>query len=81
MGNKVLSPYLARIEFSCKWAGTMLIVLSTYCTAIDIIPLNKVLLLAGSLSWLIVGIIWQQPSVWILNIYAVIILTYGLLML
>jgi hypothetical protein len=67
-----------RLEFVLKWASTLLVIAGAYCTSVDIVPLNKALLFTSSIGWTATGILWQQPSLWVLNGYLVLVYGYGL---
>jgi hypothetical protein len=66
------------IEFILKWSSTILILLATVATSFDFSPLNKWLFLMGSLGWASVGILWRQPSLWILNSITSVIYITGI---
>jgi hypothetical protein len=55
------------------------IVLATLANAFDIVPANKVLFLVGCVLWTWVGVIWRQPSLWILNLFCGIVYVVGLI--
>jgi hypothetical protein len=70
---------LQKYEFLIKWISTALVILGAYLTAVDITPLNKIILLISSVGWVITGVLWRQPSLWALNAYLVIVYAYGLI--
>jgi len=55
------------IEFYIKWTATIVIVIATALNAINIQE-GKYFFFTGNLLWLIVGFMWKQPSVWVLNL-------------
>ena len=67
-----------RVEFLLKWTSTVLVIMGAYCTSMDIVPLNKALLFTSSIGWTVTAILWQQPSLWVLNGYLVLVYGYGL---
>jgi hypothetical protein len=75
MVTRHLKPY----EFFIKWSCTALVIAGAYCTALDIVPLNKVLLLISSFGWTAIGFLWRQPSLWVLNLYLIIVYGWGVL--
>lgn len=68
-----------KLDFLLKWTATAIIVVATMATAFDVVPLNKVLFLVGSVLWGWVGVLWRQPSLWGLNAFCVIVYSVGLL--
>lgn len=59
------------------WISMILLVLATACTAFDIIPANKVFYFIGSITWAWVGVLWRQPSLWVLNSILTVIYIIG----
>ena len=55
------------------------IVLATLANAFDIVPANKILFLVGCVLWTWVGVLWRQPSLWILNLFCGIVYVVGLI--
>jgi hypothetical protein len=54
-------------EWILKWSANIVILFAAVATSFDFTPLNKYLFLAGSLGWMLVGILWRQPSLWTMN--------------
>lgn len=50
-----------------KWFGTISSVLGSFVVALQIYLLGYILFLAGSISWLYIGIINRDKPLWILN--------------
>ena len=67
------------LDFYVKWVATAVIVLATLANAFDIVPLNKILFLLGSVLWAWVGVLWRQPSLWILNVFCGLLYIIGLI--
>ena len=67
------------LDFYLKWVATAVIVLATLANAFDIVPLNKILFLLGSVLWAWVGVLWRQPSLWILNAFCGLLYIIGLI--
>ena len=61
-----------------SWVSVVLILWGGYCTSVDIIPLNKWLLLFGSLGWTIVGLAWKKSSIWAFNLITAVFYLNGL---
>lgn len=66
------------LDFYVKWAAMLMVVAATLTTAFDINPLNKILFLLGCILWTWVGVLWKQPSLWILNIFCAMVYIVGL---
>ena len=67
------------LDFYVKWVATAVIVLATLANAFDIVPLNKILFLLGCVLWAWVGVLWRQPSLWILNVFCGLLYIIGLI--
>jgi hypothetical protein len=70
---------MKKFEFCVKWLSTVIILLATVATSFDFTPLNKWLFLLGSLGWAVVGLVWRQPSLYILNFITATIYCIGIL--
>lgn len=68
-----------KLDWYLKWTAMAVIVLATLANAFDIVPANKVLFLAGCVLWTWVGVLWRQPSLWILNLFCGIVYVVGLI--
>jgi hypothetical protein len=66
------------LEFIFKWGATLFALLGVYCTAYDITPHNKWFNLTSAVLWGLEGIIWNQPSMIILNVIIIVIYIKGL---
>jgi hypothetical protein len=67
------------LSFYVKWSGTFFALLTVYLTSHDIVPLNKYIGTFTAVIWLWLGVIWKQPSMWILNIIMVALYIKGIL--
>jgi hypothetical protein len=56
------------IDFYVKWSATVFALVTVYLTSHDFVPLNKYFGIVTAILWLWLGILWKQPSMWILNI-------------
>ena len=61
-----------------SWVANITVVLATITTALDIIPLNKVLFFFSCVLWTIVGMHWRQPSLWSLNMFCGLVYIVGM---
>lgn len=71
---------MIKFDVAISWAATLVIVAATIATALDIIPLNKILFLLGCILWAWVGFLWKKPSLWSLNIFCGIVYILGFLL-
>lgn len=55
------------LSWYLKWCGTGCILVGAACTAFNIIPINLVLSTLGGVFWLIVGFLWADRSLILLN--------------
>jgi len=67
------------LSWYLKWAGTFCILFGAGCTAWNIIPLNLILSTAGGVFWFMVGILWLDRSLILLNFCVGLIYFAGLL--
>ena len=65
--------------FYLKWASTLILVSGMLLTALNIHPLNLYLSLSGVLGWFLVGFLWHDRSVIVLNIIGITIYTGGII--
>jgi len=70
---------MKKLDFVLKWTATLVIVLATLANAFDINPANKILFLTGCALWTWVGLLWRQPSLWLLNLFCGLVYIVGFL--
>lgn len=68
---------MKKLDFYLKWTATTVIVVASLANAFDINPLNKILFLVGCGLWAWVGILWKQPSLWMLNVFCALVYIVG----
>jgi hypothetical protein len=68
-----------RYEVWIKWLAHAVVIAATVATAFDIVPANKVIFIVGCVLWTWVGLIWRQPSLWILNLFCGAVYVIGLM--
>ena len=61
-----------------SWIASFIIIAGGYYTAMDVVPLNKIVLFIGSLLFVYIGVQWKKSSVWSLNLLMVCVYGYGL---
>lgn len=67
------------LSFYVKWIGTVCALATVYLTSHDIVPLNKYVGTFTAVMWLLLGVLWKQPSMWILNIIMIALYVKGIL--
>ena len=67
------------LSWYLKWAGTICILSGAACTSFEIIPLNLILSGTGCLFWLVVGVLWWDRALILLNIIVSSIYFIGLI--
>jgi hypothetical protein len=70
---------MKNIDTWLKWLATACLIIGAVLTTVDIRPLNIWLFNIGNLAWLIVGIMWREWSLVVLNIVLIAIYAYGIL--
>jgi uncharacterized membrane protein len=66
------------LDFWIKWSASVLTLVHVYVTAHDFAPYYKFTGIACSILWTILGILWRQPSVYLLNAILVLIYIVGI---
>jgi hypothetical protein len=64
------------LSWYIKWTGSMFLIVAMMMTSVNIFPLNLYVALVGMIGWLIVGILWHDRALIVLN--AVSVAIYGL---
>jgi hypothetical protein len=70
---------MKKIDVWLKWFATGTLILGAILTTVDIRPLNIWMFNTGNLAWLIVGIMWREWSLVVLNLVLIAIYAYGLI--
>jgi len=70
-----------KLEFCVKWGATLLALVTVYLTSHDITPINKYFGLITAILWGWLGVIWKQPSMWLLNMIMSVLYIKGLFFL
>ena len=76
MSNKVTP--LHDLSWYIKWASTIFIILGMITTALNLFPFNMFVHLIGVTGWLIVGILWHDRALIVLNAIAIGIFIAGI---
>ena len=64
------------LSWYIKWTGSVFLIVAMMMTSANIFPLNLYVALVGMTGWLIVGILWHDRALIVLN--AVSVAIYGL---
>mgnify|MGYP003984431211 FL=1 len=64
------------LSWYIKWTGRVFLIVAMMMTSVNIFPLNLYVALVGMTGWLIVGILWHDRALIVLN--AVSVAIYGL---
>ncbi len=67
------------ISWYIKWISTVILITGMAMTSLELYPLNLLFHLIGVLGWLIVGIMWHDRALMVVNSIAVFIYLMGLL--
>ena len=66
-------------ECLTEWTSTFLIMIGSLFTALDIYPMNVVILLLGTVGWAVVGLMWKKISLVIVDGFCVGFYILGLI--
>jgi len=64
------------LSWYIKWTGSVFLIVAMMMTSVNIFPLNLYVALFGMTAWLVVGILWHDRALIVLN--AVSVAIYGL---
>ena len=67
------------IDFYLKWIAFATGLALVVCTSFDIIPLNKFLGLITAVLWMTIGFMWDEPSMYLVNIVFTVIYSVGII--
>jgi hypothetical protein len=68
------------LDFYIKWSATVFALLTVYLTSHDFVPVNKYFGIVTAILWLWLGVLWKQPSMWILNIIMLAMYLSGIIL-
>lgn len=66
------------LDFYLKWAATLSGLVLVITTSYDITPYNKIMGAITAVLWLGVGVLWREPSMWIINTVFALVYMSGL---
>ena len=67
------------IDWYIKWTASIVILIGMALTSIELTPINLFFHLFGVLGWLIVGVMWHDRALMVVNSVASMIFLMGIL--
>ena len=67
------------LSWYIKWISSLILLTGMVLTSLDITPYNLYLHLTGVIGWFIVGMLWHDRSLIVLNAVAAAIFTLGII--
>ena len=73
-----MTPYKTK-DWYIKWGASIVLIVGIILTSNNIYPLNLYFDIVGLTGWFIVGMIWNDRALIVINVVSLAILTNGLL--
>ena len=67
------------LSWYIKWTGSVFLIVAMMMTSVNIFPLNLYVALVGMTAWLVVGILWHDRALIVLNAVSVAIYGVGIM--
>ena len=67
------------LSWYIKWASSITLIIAMMFTAVELFPLNMFIAKIGFIGWLIVGMLWHDRSLIVLNAISLAIYSMGIL--
>ena len=67
------------LSWYIKWASSITLIIAMMFTAVELFPLNMLIANIGFIGWLIVGMLWHDRSLIVLNAISLAIYSMGIL--
>ena len=67
------------LSWYIKWASSITLIIAMMFTAVELFPLNTFIANIGFIGWLIVGMLWHDRSLIVLNAISLAIYSMGIL--
>jgi len=67
------------LSWYIKWASSIILIIAMMFTAVELFPLNMFIAIIGFIGWLIVGMLWHDRSLIVLNAISLAIYSMGIL--
>ena len=79
--SRVFKKVTPRYDLSwyIKWTGSLFLIVAMMMTSANVFPLNLYVALVGMVAWLVVGILWHDRALIVLNAVSLAIYTLGIL--
>ena len=75
--SKTVTPLYTK-DWYIKWAASIVLIVGIILTSNNIYPLNLYFDIVGLTGWFIVGMIWNDRALIVINVVSLAILTNGL---
>ena len=72
-----MTPYKTK-DWYIKWGASIILIVGIILTSNNIYPLNLYFDIVGLTGWFIVGMIWNDRALIVINVVSLAILTNGL---
>ena len=67
------------LSWYIKWASSITLIIAMMYTSVELFPLNMIIANIGFIGWLIVGMLWHDRSLIVLNAISLAIYSMGIL--
>ena len=67
------------LSWYIKWASSIILIIAMMFTAVELFPFNMFIANIGFIGWLIVGMLWHDRSLIVLNAISLAIYSMGIL--
>tara|TARA_B100000927_G_C16359293_1_gene426767 strand:- start:337 stop:669 length:333 start_codon:yes stop_codon:yes gene_type:complete len=67
------------LSWYIKWASSITLIIAMMFTAVDMFPVNMFIANVGFIGWLVVGMLWHDRSLIVLNAVSLAIYSLGIL--
>ena len=62
-----------------KWTASIILLIGMVFTALELTPINLFFHLVGVISWFIVGYMWHDRAMMVVNSVAIFVFVFGIL--
>jgi len=67
------------LSWYIKWASSIILIIAMMFTAVELFPFNMFIANIGFIGWLIVGMLWHDRSLIVLNAISLAIYSMGIM--
>ena len=64
-------------DFVLKWGSTLLLIVGSILSSLNIYPLNVVFSFVGNCGWMWAGFRMKEPSLWVVSLFLLIVYMCG----